>query len=84
MLTKMILCVSKIGQKITERPNNLVTSSAAKKAFAIFPNESDRFNILESIKEEEEEQEAAAIEKAHGDRQQKTSFAAFLTGKKKH
>jgi len=43
-----------MGEKIQERPTNLVSSSQAKKAFAIFPTEKDRFNILESIKEEEE------------------------------
>ena len=41
--------------KIREKPTNLVSSSQAKKAFAIFPSDKDRFNILESIKEEDEE-----------------------------
>ena len=39
------------------RPTNLVSSSYAKKAFGIFPNQKDRLNILESIKEEENEEE---------------------------
>jgi len=45
--------------KIQERPTNLVSSSQAKKSFAIFPSEKDRFNILESIKEEDEEPQEA-------------------------
>jgi hypothetical protein len=43
---------------IRERPNNLVTSRHAKKAYALFPSDKDRNFILESIREEEEDQEA--------------------------
>jgi hypothetical protein len=46
---------------IRERPNNLVTSRHAKKAYALFPSEKDRDFILESIKEENEQE---ALDKA--------------------
>ena len=40
---------------IRERPNSLVTSRHAKKAYALFPTEKDRSFILDSIREEEED-----------------------------
>jgi hypothetical protein len=42
---------------IRERPNSLVTSRHAKKAYALFPTKKDRDFILESIREEEDEQD---------------------------
>jgi hypothetical protein len=39
----------------------LVSSRYAKKAYSLFPNEKDRQAILESIQEEDEEQESERI-----------------------
>jgi hypothetical protein len=59
-----------------------VSSAQAKKAYGIFPSEKDRFNILESIKEEDEEPQEA--DRINAERQQKATFEQFLTGKKKY
>jgi hypothetical protein len=49
---------------IQEKPNCLVSSKYAKKAYSLFPNEKDRQSILESIKEVDEEME---LERAKDD-----------------
>lgn len=65
---------------IQEKPNNLVTSRQAKKAYALFPNDKDRQVILESIIEEDEDQEQ---DKVKDETKQKKAYEAFLIGTKK-
>jgi hypothetical protein len=66
---------------IREKPNCLVSSRYAKKAYSLFPSEKDRQAILESIKEEDEEQETDRLK---DEQKQKKSYEAFLIGKRKH